>query len=125
MKVGVAFEAGFLKWQFCPTFLGVTTLLGRDVILGQIGAKKKEKESKIAGKMGRVKEQGWLSFHFLHDQNQKTRSSVFLCSETTQKCLLHRTSPCGPCGSSIPEVVIAVVVLVVGVVVAIVALVLM
>ena len=69
--------------------------------------------------MGRVKERGWLSFHFLRDQNRKSCSLVFLCSETTRKRLLHRVSPCGP---SIPVVVIAVVVLVVVVVVAIVAL---
>ena len=77
--------------------------------------------------MGRVKERGWLSFHFLRDQNRKSCSLVFLCSETTRKRLLHRLSPCGPCGPcgpSIPVVVIAVVVLVVVVVVAIVALVL-
>ena len=73
---------------------------------------------------GRVKERGWLSFHFLRDQNRKSCSLVFLCSETTRKRLLHRLSPCGPCGPSIPVVVIAVVVLVVVVVVAIVALVL-
>ena len=72
--------------------------------------------------MGRVKERGWLSFHFLRDQNRKSCSLVFLCSETTRKHLLHRLSPCGPCGPSIPVVVIAVVVLVVVVVVAIVAL---
>lgn len=111
-----------LKWRFCPTFLGFTTLLGRDATLGQIGAKKKEWESKITPKMGRVEERRWLSFHFLHDQYRKSCSSAFLCSKTTQKHLLRRLSPCGPCGPSIPVVVIAVVVLVVVVVVAIVAL---
>ena len=44
-----------LKWWFCPTFLGFTTLLGWDVLLGQIEAKKKEQESKITRKMGQAK----------------------------------------------------------------------
>ena len=52
----------------------------------------------ITRKMERVKERRWLSFHFLRDQNRKSCSSVLLRSETTQKCLLRRLSPCGPCG---------------------------
>ena len=31
-----------------------------------------------------------LSFHFSHSQNRKSHSSVFLCSETKRKRLLHR-----------------------------------
>ena len=32
----------------------------------------------------------WLSFHFLHGQNRKSCSTVFLCSETKRKRLLRR-----------------------------------
>ena len=32
----------------------------------------------------------WLSFHFPRGQNRKSRSSVFLCSETKRKRVLRR-----------------------------------
>ena len=32
----------------------------------------------------------WLSFHFLHSQNQESHSSVYICSETARKHLLRR-----------------------------------
>ena len=32
----------------------------------------------------------WLSFHFSRGRNRKSRSSVFLCSETRRKRLLRR-----------------------------------
>ena len=50
-------------------------------------AKNEERESKTARNMARVKE---LSFQFSRSQNGKSRSSVFLCSETNQKRLLRR-----------------------------------
>ena len=50
-------------------------------------AKNEERESKTARKLAQVKE---LLFHFSRGQNRKSRSTVFLCSETKRKRLLGR-----------------------------------
>ena len=51
---------------------------------------------KDRAKMARVKERGVVGeerFHFSRGQNQKSRSSIFPCSEAKQKRLLRRLSP--------------------------------
>ena len=105
-------QALSLKWRFCPTFLGFTTLLGQDVTLGQIGAKKKERESKITWKMASKRAAlalvpffAWpkLKILFLclsllqnHTETRATQASSLWFLRPFNPC--RRYCCCGPCG---------------------------